>query len=497
MGVYLGTRNFDRDIEKLPTPPQIINDPQLPLRAFLDQDPTFDIVKALMVTECKDDYIDSTPTCQCGFLKARYHVAKKGFRGTVCPNCESDVQSPMIRGFVSDTWIQVPEGVDSFILPVAYGMLREMFVQADFNAIEYLINHRYEVKNPNNRAYQRFLDLGISRGYNHFLRNFWPIIDTLMEQNYFGGCKLKRRSIYRYLTLVQDSLFPKIMPLPSKRSIITEESNKAKYAVDGYAKAIDAARTLYDLMEKEERRKLVGGEVSIQAKEYHVVKAMQLFNEYHVFTDRAILCKKEGWYRKQIFGTRVAPSYRGVVISIADVHEYDEIRMPWKMAIATYRTMLISKLEKKYSLTQNECEGILIRALNQFDPQIDEIFEEIIAESFAATEAGTAALATLLGRNPTLNLRSIQALAITKIKKDIHDNTISISLLILAAPNCDFDGDNLNGTPILSRADWDKARMLHPSTGINYLNRPRSFNNNMQLGKPILSTINNLIYGDD
>lgn len=55
--------------------------------------------------------------------------------------------------------------------------------------------------------------------------------------------------------------------------------------------------------------------------------------------------------------------------------------------------------------------------------------------------------------------------------------------------------DQLQGMPILSMEDFLAIRKLAPHTGINDLNRPDAINNNMAIGKPIRSTINNFLYG--
>jgi len=43
--------------------------------------------------------------------------------------------------------------------------------------------------------------------------------------------------------------------------------------------------------------------------------------------------------------------------------------------------------------------------------------------------------------------------------------------------------------------DFKSIRRLAPHTGINDLNRPDTINNNMAIGKPIRSTINNFLFG--
>jgi hypothetical protein len=173
---------------------------------------------------------------------------------------------------------------------------------------------------------------------------------------------------------------------------------------------------------------------------------------------------------------------------LAGIHEYDEIHLPWAMSIAVYMPQLISKLMRK-GFTPNAARGYLIRTMSRFDPELHAIFDELKEES------GYKGLPILLGRNPTLNLRSIQALYVTKVKTNIHDNTISLSVHILRSPNADFDGDQLGGKPILSHSDWRVARKLSPESGLADLNKPNAMTSNMGLGAPVLATINNLMYG--
>lgn len=469
MGIHLKCPDYDRDILALPTPPIILNQDHQVAEGV-------DVVKSLMVTEYDTDYIETMPSCACGRTTGRHNLFcdHKG-----CP--DPRVLSTMDRGFHSDTWLQTPAGIEAFIRPNALHMLLTVFTQEGFSAIEWLCNVRYRFDNELCVTFRLFKALNIKRGYNHFVRNFDDILETLMTSGIFKNNPPRRNDTYRFIRENRDRIFPLYLPLPSKRSIITEASNRTRTAVKSMLTIVDAARALHALVGKD-------NELSESKKEWHVWKALVMMLEFRVFVDKNIMGKKEGWYRKQITGTRSGPSYRAVITSIAGKHDYNEIHLPWGLSIATYFPMLRGMLIRR-GMTPNQSTEYLLKSVSRYDPTVAAMFQEAIVQS------GYKGLPQLIGRNPTLNLRSIQALYATKVKKDVADNTISLSIHILRSCNADFDGDQVGGKPILSHADWRKANMLSPESGLADLNMPGEHTNNMALGVPVMATINNMMYG--
>ena len=102
---------------------------------------------------------------------------------------------------------------------------------------------------------------------------------------------------------------------------------------------------------------------------------------------------------------------------------------------------LISKLLKR-GFTPNEALRHIHKHTLKYDLLIDEIFQELISEAGGS-------IPILLQRNPSLTRGSIQQLKVTKIKTDPNVNTISLSVLILAAFNADFDGKLVAVTKVL------------------------------------------------
>lgn len=480
MGVYLVNPDYDRDIVALPRPPTILNDIDP-----MDYEGT-DPVKELTMTEYSDDFIETLPACECGHTHGRYNSSNDPkVPNTVCPKCQTEVMSPIDRGFKSSVWLRAPNGVPAFIRINALVMLIKNFSQENFSAIEWLCNTKYKTPNETSVTFKRFKELNIPRGYNHFIENFDDILAAMMESKIFKP-SANRNDALVYFNQFRDILFPTVLPLPSRRSIITELSNKTRFCAEGYADVVDAARAIYSLVGKDDVRYQT-------TKEYHVFRALMMLVKYREYIDKNILGKKEGWFRKQIYGSRTGPTYRGVVTSIAGSHDYEEMHMPWGIALGSYHTHLIGKLCRR-GYTIQDSEDLLISSVGKYNPLVSQLLDELIDESPFTTIAGKRGLPQLLGRNPTLNLRSIQNLFVTKIKRDVHDNTIGLSLLVLKAPNCDFDGDMLGGMPILSKADYERVCKLAPHTGTFDLNKPYALNSNMALGAPLRATINNFLH---
>ena len=93
-------------------------------------------------------------------------------------------------------------------------------------------------------------------------------------------------------------------------------------------------------------------------------------------------------------------------------------------------THITNKLLRK-GLSPSECEKFLMLHTNKYHPDLDAIFKELIEES------PYPGLPIILQRNPSLVRGSAQQFYVTKIKPDPSVNTISLSVLTLAAPNAD------------------------------------------------------------
>ena len=71
-----------------------------------------------------------------------------------------------------------------------------------------------------------------------------------------------------------------------------------------------------------------------------------------------------------------------------------------------------------------------------------------------------------------MKLLAIQLLYVTQIKTNIHDETLSLSPLILESANIDFDGDELWGICLNEMDAVNDFQSIHPRVGMLSVSSP-------------------------
>lgn len=420
MGVYLECVDYDADIRRLPNEPIILNDLEVDAWSGVD------LVKLYMVNDQVDDTIEILPTCNCtsGGIKGRYNARYGDTPGVICPKCQSEVISPVERGFLSDVWLQTPDRIEGLMRLNFIRMMREHRID-NLPILDYFCNTKTKFKNEHIPRVKKFLALDLPRGYNNFIIHFDRIFSELVDNKILQKGDIE--TLQTFVEMNRKLLFPHHIPLPSKRSIITEQSDGTTYALEGYNKVLSAARDFLIIKGYSENK-------NIRFIENLVYSSLVAFAEYTDYVDGQILSQKTGWWRKQIFGSRLDYSYRAVITGHNG--EFDSIKLPWRLSVGVYKPMIIGQLIQQ-GAGLIEAERIVTQAMVRWDIRVRRIFDKLIRESFAKTVSGVPGLPQMLGRNPTLDPRSIQALIATEIKDDLHDNTISIPYDILNSYNAD------------------------------------------------------------
>jgi hypothetical protein len=268
---------------------------------------------------------------------------------------------------------------------------------------------------------------------------------------------------------------------------VTERSITGSFADTTMKTAIDAIRTIsstvHSLMPLDIRR--------LQSR---TMKANEYLAQYHQDYMSATLTSKRGWFRKNVFGSPLYFTFRAVISSLSERHEYDELHLPWGVAVSTYEIHLSSKLMRRESdetgrpFTPNQIKQHIREHTLRYSPLLDSLFHELIEE---CPHKG---LPVLFNRNPSLDRGSIQEFFVTKINPDPKINAVAMSVLTLKAPNADFDGDELNGTLLLSNRLERAFRVMAPHMGVLDLDRPRMMSRNQAMPPPVASTIGQWVH---
>ena len=410
MPVYQKLIDADLIISQLSVPPIIIND----LSDISTSDRSY--VDSLITTNYTGDMVSMMPSCKCGAEKGEYSI------GIICSTCNTPVQSSLEGDIEPLVWFRKPIGVAKLLNPVVLTMLKNRFKKSGFSIIQWLMDTTYKptVKQP--IVIDKLVQSGIKRGYNNFVEHFDSIMEYLFTFKEFDSKKEKVDYLQELIAENRNILFSDYLPLPNRSLLIVENTNLGIYVDETVMDGIDAIKMLvaidagfYDQSSK--------------VKENRTAKALVKLSDFYEQYTKTSVAGKPGQFRRHVFGSRTAFSFRCVISSLTDTHNYREIEAPWWVGVTAFRPHLINKM-LKLGMDLNSSIGLLLSHVEKYHPLIGSLLDEIIAES----PRGEGIVITTL-RNPSLLKSSILKMRIGKFKKDAKDLTASIPILVVKQLN--------------------------------------------------------------
>lgn len=423
MGVYLEIEDLDQ-LFRNSSGAIVINDlgtVTTEQRDFLDR---------LTHVEYSADTISTIPRCDCG-------ATTDGFKiGTICPECGTPVQEVFAQAIEPIAWIRAPIGIPGLINPAILSLLNDTFVcgagreSNKFPYFAWLINPSITPKT----AYERMVcesitQSGLQRGYINFVNNFDTYVDKLFKDiriptlsagkkpttkpmkvidltnpvfkylvPYFqhDTPELEVHPVHAVIRLYRKLAICQHIPLPNKALLILEKTHYGTYADGPVTELIDTIKTIVGIdtplsrvndqqhtdflseIDPHSARELES--LSLRQIEHRTVKTLFKISDYHVSTQKEILSRKEGLFRKHNYGTRVCWSMRCVISSITKAHKYDEIHVPWSASIAMFTMHLQNKLLRR-GMTPNESREFIQAHMHRYNKLIDELFQELLHEA--------------------------------------------------------------------------------------------------------------------
>lgn len=484
MGIALGlVSHNDSFYRRAKRTPLIVND----LKETSEEDK--EALNKMIYTKYSSDLLSNLPTCECGDdqgIVGEYNI------GVVCPICNTAVKSQVDQELEPLVWIRAPKGVRALINPNVWIMLTEKFTKSNFDIIRWICDTGYKPSERTPPVMEEILALGIQRGYNNFVDNFDKIMDSLFSLRDFRPKKDQKESLHHLLKTQRDCIFSTYLPLPNRAMLVIEETNVGTYVDPIVTGAIDAIRTMVSIDSDLSNH-------SVRVKENRTIKTIAQLAEFYDGLYKTTLARKEGTFRKHIFGTRSHFSFRAVISSLTDNHHYDELHIPWGIGASVFGIHLQNKL-MRLGYSPNEAKAFLYEHSQKYHPLLEELFEQLIAEApkrYDPQGNELSGISCILQRNPSLERGSAQAMFITKIKRDVLIPTISMSILAVSSLNADFDGDQLNVTLSLDNEVALALRALAPHMSVFDLNAPRKVSRSLAMPKPVISTIANWLHSDD
>ncbi len=410
MAIYQELIDFNEVFKYLRKSPIIIND------LSNDTKEAKNYINSVISSEFTEDMISLLPTCSCGMTKGEFNL------GVECEICSTEVISNVEKDIEPLVWFRKPAGVVNIINPMVLMLLSKKFTKSGYNIIQWLCDNTYRTKVKQPPILHKLTELGLQRGYNNFVQNFDQIMGVLFSIREFGARNNKVDPLEPFLINNRSKIFSDYIPIPNKSLLVIEKTNTGIYIDDMIVKGIDTIGSLISI-DKDFY------DQNPKVKENRTAKALfKLITFYEIFFKST--GAKEGHFRRHVFGSRTNFSFRCVVTSITAKHKYDEIEVPWCVAITVFRPHIINKL-LKFGMELNSIIGLIYGHINKYNPILDRVINELIDES---PEKG---IYVLLNRNPTLLSGSIIRVKITKFKTNPTDNTIGLSILAVKSLNCD------------------------------------------------------------
>lgn len=438
MGIYRELVDHNQQFHASPVRPFVVNDFD-----NTSEDSRLQLNNMIYTTH-DGDVLSDNSSCQQGCTKG--HVNEQ----LICPHCGTKVESRALERIQTTLFLRKPDGIEALMNLNVWSMLERIFSTNTFSYIQWITNTAY---NPHKRPIDRIraiesrmAETGMEKGYNNFVRNFTWWYDTLAEI----VCRDRKkrdeaRELWDVIQLYpRNIIFPDYLPFPNRMMIVLEETNSGGFTQLSNTDAVDAIQSVcgIDLPERF---------IPLGMKENRIAKFMVKMHAFQTSQNDEILKPKQGLCRKQVYGSRDLLSFRAVVESITEPHRYNECHIPWSIGVVLFRQYLYNKLDKR-GYTPREAKVLLDEHTKLYHPLIDELFKEIIAEAGGA-------MPFLLQRNPSLGRGSILFLGITKVKTNVTEPTISISILVVKSLNADFDGKLLPSLKIFNCRETPESFM--------------------------------------
>jgi hypothetical protein len=475
--IHLELVDFKSLFDGLAEPPIIAND--FDTRSIEKKEE----LNKFLFTKYEGDALSVLPTCDCGKIKGGWR------EGEYCPTCKTKCQSVVERPVESSLWIRTPLGVSMFVNPTVWIILRRRLTTSNWSILDWLTDRYYQPPAGQAQPHwvKKIIRAEIPRGLNSFYQNFDKIMQILFcdgrpyeEILHMVEKEEKVWDFYdtvKMIHMYREAIFTPVLPIPSRVGFVVESNETGTYADKTITLAFNAMHTVIS-MDRTIRQLPMAG------KESRTVKAMHQLCEFYETFAKETLSKKPGILRKHIFGIRLHFTARAVITSITEPHDYDELHVPWSVAIQLFHLHLMNKLYK-LGYTQKQAEMFLRRYTFEYHPLLDQLFQELISQS------PFGGIPCIFQRNPSLARGSAQLLYIKKVKTDPRINTFSLSVKILVGFNADFDGDELNLMMILDHEIHRALYPLSPHMSSLDVTKPRRLSSNLKLQPPVASTINN------
>lgn len=483
-GVSLRFSNYQATWDKLNPKPVVIN-------KVVNEYPATkagDMINDLIRIHYASDQLDTLPKCECGLTTG-------AFNNVVCKYCGTEVRRAIDRPTVSQIWITAPAGVPALINPTFWSLFTSEMSSSKVDLLTWLTDPTYVPLNPNDEATKAIVgyleDNNVPRGYAEFYYNFDKIMDIVVQPlpilKHRTGKNAGRNirdiavsKMRRIIAKYRDCIFSTHVPFPSRAVFPSEQLGFTTQVDPAMPLAFDAVKTICAIETSAMR-------MSPRRVNSLVVKFTKLYKDYHVEFRKNTCGGKTGIARRQLGSTRSQWTARAVIAPLACAHQYDEVHMPWSVSVGLLRVDIASVLLNEYKMSPKKIYKYIDNATLRYDSLIHEVINKLIAQ---CPEGG---IPLSILRNPTLARGSNQYFRMTKVITNVEVRAMLLSVLVIKAPNADFDGDQMQIKLLRDNKERKLFRRLMSHLGIIDTSRPRRVKGIITHHPEVIAMANNFL----
>jgi len=351
MSVVLTLKNME-DLFHETSNKIIIND--LPITSIKD------LVDQLFVKY--ENELSLVPKCKCGKLKGNY------LKGEYCNACSTYVEDRFneLKPFI---WVKELRSDIPFLSPYIWGAINTLTGKE--NLMRWLSDSTYNP--PNIQSYWHTIKAIINgRGYLNTINNLDKILEFLK-----GYSKFKKPEKQLLIDALLDKLkhnkhetFSQYLPLFNNNFFVMEKNNKDNYTSSVSGDIINIATLALNTIN--------APRVTDKRLEITTAKIVSHITDLFMKYVKENLAGKKKLIRKHIYGTRAHFTARAVITAISGKHEYDELHIPWSIAIPLFRPHILNVLVKK-GYSYREASDKIFTASTTFDKEIYELLTTFIS----------------------------------------------------------------------------------------------------------------------
>lgn len=382
----------------------------------LDDETQREALKSLVITTYdKTDSLSSIPSCSCGKLDRGDH------EGLICYSCGTIVTTITNRSLKPDVFIKAPDGVPNLINPMIWMMLYralDLNKGKGTNGLKWLTDRRATFGNKTRRISSfiaKFEELGLDRGYVSFIKNFDKFFAFILTN--VNNHSL-RQELHDMVMFNPNLIFTQYIPIPSKVAFVVESTHVGVYYDKVMDAVIESVYTAVNLSRVSDMLKI----------ETRLSTIQELLGKYYRDLFSRTIASKQGLLRKDCYGSKTNFSFRNIITSQHDNHNYYQAQVPYCLALVALQPAVINIMCNKHGFSYKEAFDYTEEHNDDMDPFLLQLLRD-----FAAASNDGKGIMISLTRFPSLRRTSTQCLYVNDFTKD----STLLSVLALRGPNAD------------------------------------------------------------